>query len=1736
MLHPIRVLDHIIESYRDYLVTEFRARDPQLRKALEEALDQPGFLAQEPYFSAHRPFSQLEKWADLPLDARFATAIAERARSPHAFLHQSQAIRHLLSQTATPLVVTTGTGSGKTETFLAPVIQAAIDDTVKTHKKAGMTAIIIYPMNALANDQLERIEGYLKASGWEGSVSVKMYNRTTSEDEREEMRKSPPHILLTNYQMLEYLLVRPKDREKLFAGHRMRFVVFDEVHTYRGGLGTNVALLVRRLKAHLLRAVPSGSAPVFVGTSATIRSNIPGVSSEAAVQEFFGKLVSEPGESIRVIGETKFTIDIPAQAHYSVAPYGNLPDSEDPNVIHKTLNALGDQPEAVPLAEAAPRTRILWDLNEWLSASPLPVSELVERVRAKAERAGWDVETIRKEVATALYVGASLPEGTPGNLRLRAHRFIRGGWEFYRCLNPECGKLFPRGEDKCDQCGSRTAPLYLCRACGADYWRMTGFPEGIGELKPYPEVNIPAPGADLPNEWLIFRPERWKDEYGEAEDDDQVEEDEEEYEAFPGKKPRKSARKNLLIAGSLELDTLNFEADAQAYPYRVSIYNSRRKCPDCGSTGGPRQIITRVSLGTSAAVKVLAEGLMEALPVDAQSNDQKKRLLVFADSRQDAAHQARFVHFASRYDRMRNRVITVLRKQAQPMPLQRVVEEMGQLATERRDNPRLPKVGTPRGEDLKKVWAYEEAPLLDDLAVNTRYRATLENLGLIAVQYDDMDGFVARYGSEIAGALHIQPSQVGYLVIQLLDTFRRSGILHRDLLRYHPAGQSLSDITRAAEWERRLQNPVGLPVGDDGYPTLFKDDQEQDRPARVTIKIVWGKSHVPAAPQKTIQRLLERMGAPAPDLNAIKNLLRLLAEESYLKLDTLHGTKGQPIELYQVNDAIVLLSLASEATRARCDTCTRVIPSGQAGMPCPRCETGVMRTFLDKDMRRSRYARRAMDPHSEALVAEEHTAQITAGKRKEIEDQFKSPSAATNFLACSPTLELGIDVGQLDAVLLRNIPPRPDNYAQRGGRAGRRSRVGLVLGYTRSTPHDQYFFDHPSEMIAGEVPAPVFGLGNRDALLRHMYAIALGLTEPGLAGRMAEYIAFSGDINQDKVDELLAGITSSIPAALEIVLDAFQADVLPQFDYSRDELKTRMDELPERVRDAIERTAMQVKKLRTALDPAYTTGQDPRTFNRTLNIINGLLGINTKNDNQQTSDFGSAYPLRRLAEAGVLPGYEFPVEPATLRLLGDDDEWSSLSTSRIAGLRQFQPGAPVYARGKRWKVIGLDLSSPWNPQGNQPAWNYQRCPSCQLIFSPQESPACPRCGTASPAKDLPAYAYAGFMAIPDDSAVADEEDRAINRDIVEIHPSWKAEKMAGRWGLPDGWQLELRQNEDVRWINEGPKNRQGISTSYMLCIQCGKLLTIPEEKPKKGSKAPTRNTKEDPYGHSQNCTLRGQPGQVGAMYTEAKVETLRLIFPWAGNQDEEQALRIWGTTLGEALLVGAQRHFALSPDDLGVLWEGVHTVQRGEKSVQQGVITFLDYSIGGSGYLRKLVNELDGVARQALNHLVHENCETACYRCLKTYQNQRIHAMLRWPVVTSTLEGLAGEAPRELPVSSLENGDPAPWQEAFAAGCASPLELRFLKLMEGAGLTPQKQYPIADATGKNFTVTDFAFPEKRLAIYVDGLAFHKGDRLRRDQAINQKLESLEKPWSVVRVTARNMQEKLGKVLEGVNKQ
>lgn len=1758
-LHPILALDHVLDEYRDYLRTEFRAKDPALKAALERELDQPLFLAQEPFFQAHRPFKNGKKWSELPLDPKLARVMAERARkhgsisADCAFLHQSEAILNLLSENPSPLVVTTGTGSGKTECFLLPVIQNAIEDATR-YKKDGLTAILVYPMNALANDQLGRIEEYLRDSGFGGTVSVAKYDRGTSQAEREELRKNPPHILLTNYMMLEYLLVRPADRDGIFANHRCKFLVLDEVHTYRGTLGTNIAFLIRRLKAHLENARQDWHPHVSseekryrypkllpIGTSATIKSVAEeGKSREEivrlrdeAVQAFFSPLVGIEKESIKVLGEEIQDITIPTEAAYPAtpkAPHLGEESIDDLEKVREALCELAGQAESTSLAEAASCCRILWDLNHWLIYAPLSVSQIVDKVQAEVpERKIIDREQIRKEVESALVIGAALPEGTPGALRLRVHRLIRGGWRFHRSLNPADGKLFPMGEEQ-DETGYPTAPLYLCRNCGADYMRFVGDPE-TGPLRPS------AVHDDGP-EWMLYEHERFE---GVEED---IEELEDEEEVSPprrrGRQQPKQVKGKPILKGSFDPKGLLFSPVEDDYPMKVTLVPARTKCLCCGGSAGSRNVISPVALGTSAAVKVLSEGMVEALDSahsEGRDPDRKERLLIFSDSRQDAAHQARFISFASRYDRMRRRCYEIIEEYGR-LPIQRIVELLGDRAVQEKDNPHVPEGRAwLTDEDKNRIRAWEEAPLLDDISTTAGYRATIVNVGLVGVRYSHLDEYVEAMGDSQAGEWGINKKHMEHICRCILDEIRVRSCLSRDMLRYNPLHSAYPQHFKLADWERRIKQPQAFAADTNGNPLPYIESNEV--PQGIKVQNAWRKPKTGGkgpGPQRIVEHLLAAIGGIEPTPETMVAMLAFLKDGGFLQAAELFGARDRG-RFLQVNADAIQLELCSEETRFRCNICGEVKPFSAKGLSCPKCH-GSMDQWIDRDVNESRTVRRIKSKQIIPLIAGEHTAQIPHDVRLELEERFKrgSGDSKVNVLACSPTLEMGIDVGGLDAVVLRNVPPRPDNYAQRGGRAGRRSRVGLVLGYARSTPHDQYFYDKPGEMISGEVPAPASSLGNRDVLLRHIQAIAFGAAEPGLTGKMVEYISPKGELKTEAIDGLIEAVMAQTGHAFEIASRAFGKEVFEEAGFSDEALRSHMDGLPDRISRVFQTTARQVQELRQPLNIHFEELTGQRSASHAANLVARLLGIPSEKGRNRTEadDRSAGYPLRRFAEFGILPGYEFPTEPATLRLLNEEHEEDPLTVNRQFGIGQFQPDATVYARRKRWKVIGLDSASPWNPQSEGPTRTYRVCGTCELRFDATH-PRCPRCKDDSPGKSLPAFEFGGFIARTDENPILDEEDRYATKNRVAVYPQWDGDTV-GRWSTESGWTLRLSKHEEVFWLNEGaepspkdfdegaPRLHQ-TAMGYYLCPSCGRLLTHINSDRARGSgrtQARIESDRQDPYGHGRDCPERGTTPRPLAIATCQKAETLRLTLPVAVATTREQ-VEPFGVSLGFSLQTGFKHLHMLDGGEIDFVLEGPWKAKVEGREIGVVSLTFVDGSLGGTGYLKRVAEDLHLIARRALQHLDHPNCETACYRCLKSYNNQRFHEVLSWPLAHPYLEALASSQPVQKPLTSGDIDDAGPWLEAYAAGVGSPLELKFLKLFEEHGFHPEKQVPIALQDGeKPITVADFAVPENRLAIYIDGGTYHVGQNLRRDRFIRDRLRQSNHPWRVEEFRASDL--------------
>jgi hypothetical protein len=234
---------------------------------------------------------------------------------------------------------------------------------------------------------------------------------------------------------------------------------------------------------------------------------------------------------------------------------------------------------------------------------------------------------------------------------------------------------------------------------------------------------------------------------------------------------------------------------------------------------------------------------------------------------------------------------------------------------------------------------------------------------------------------------------------------------------------------------------------------------------------------------------------------------------------------------------------------------------------------------------------------------------------------------------------------------------------------------------------------------------------------------------------------------------------------------------------------------------------------------------------------------------------------------------------------------------------------------------------------------------------------------------------------------------------------------------------------------------------------------------------------------------------------------------------EESNVEIWGASIGYSLLIGMERRYYLEGGEIDFELEGPWR-SGGHQLV---AVSFVDPSLGGTGYLRRVAEELNLVARAALEHLDHPNCQTACYRCLKSYSNQRHHGLLQWPVAVPHLQAIAEQQPAAQPIERGDDESPTPWLEAYSAGVGSPLELRFLRLFERYGFNPEKQVPVAPREGAApISVADFAVPERRVAIYIDGAAFHIGAALRRDRSIRDRLRNGTPPWRIEELTASDL--------------
>lgn len=1736
-MQPFFTADKVKDAYRRYIETSFPIRRESLRREFGRLVAEERLLWQEPYVSLARPFQGGASLAELVGEGVLGPAVlAAHWPFPRLFGHQEQAVRRLstLSSQLTAeeltrggdhnTVVATGTGSGKTESFLIPIV-----DHCQRHPGAGVQAVILYPMNALINDQLKRLRRALAGTG----VTFARYTGDTPESlvdaqsrgqalrpveapeeeryYRTEIWASPPQILLTNHTMLEFLLLRKKDQE-LFLGRKPRYLVLDEVHTFVGALGAEVACLIRRFKEHC------GLAPgelICCGTSATIQDPQDPAAARARVLAFASELFAEPFEAAALVEEAYTEpSESPAPAAVSASSLRPLSPADV-----EAVNP--DDPEAVRrLAERALDVRLtvaddlygalytalaglpqLVDLEAYLTR-PRPISALVQRLRGLPGWQGMDESQVRATVSGLFLLGCAARRPHAGNqsgprLKPKVHLFVRSLTPLHLCLGLQSEHLLTDGETVCGhpdhEDGQVQAPMLVaCRSCGADYrqvyveverWRAaTGRGQGrrrpsqVGRFTELPlSTEKPALGA-----FQALYLGRWS---GEAAPDDEGQDGapdvDAEIEEESAVRPAlvMAVCPHCLVATQAPIDGGLFGA-ACPRCNRVNlpqhaVYEKANRCPRCGALGRGRrpEILTPLRSGAAPSIAVLAQSLLPALEPG------EKKFLIFADSRQDTAHQAGYLRDRHQVFTQRQLVYRILLQHEQQTGAAIALPELARevfLQTRALFDSEVDAVNLlkpiRRPEDVgfvepeEVITNSERTHLINqlrwELALEFTYRAadrySLEREGLTAVRY-------ARLAETTAEALASferfgihDPAWLETLLRATLDSLRV-----RKAVGYEPFQDYLDAASDAVR--RGIANPTTYMRTPVGFSW-----QAQRRSGAYEVK-GWTSSNRRSVMEDWLRRAMPELGREQ-SIALIEALVRLLEHKRYLVSSEIGKRSARYGRLvthaHQVAERVIEVSAQGE--RVRCPTCGvsrgYLLRAGGAGDPvCLSYGCQGRPQPFTPDPAENFYVEVYSRPNAERLFPMEHSGQIPSAERERLEARFNE--GRINALVCTPTLELGVNITDLPALILRNVPPTPSNYAQRAGRAGRERRIALILSHAGQGPHDSYFFRRPEEMIVGAIRPPIFLLDNRAVIDRHLNSLILEKLTASVPSDWLQIRTEDGHLRSEVLQPFGEELAQRRDLVRRAVASAFvrekQVGGLAWLDDSY--VQQRMDCFVPEMSEALEVWCGRWRALFGELVQMRTRviRPTPADQERERRLVEALTTL------EQDVQYK---PLSFLGLAGFLPRYGFPGAAVAVR----DEKEREITQNAVTGLTEYAPGNRVYVGGRKLRVDRILFRSGLRADPRQNADTYRYCPQCSYASAWSLAMTCPHCGeTLTSGRFVTYEAARGRVeeAITQDDEVRHYEDYDV------------ATYLAPRAGDPTpddvtrsfaGWEFAYSRLRQVELYNRGLRSREtGEIALFTVCLECG-MVRDPR---RSQDSEPSRNPG---WGHLPTCTVRTwDPDQddriVRDLHLRAGVQGDVIELPLspvvAGNAQ-------WVQTFTHAWLMGLSLEFYVRPGEIKAFrrdWE--------EGGQTRSALVFYDTMPGGTGYLKRMVEDAPRLAGRIADHLRECECERACYRCLKDYWNQRVHGLMDKRLVVRSFESLAAATPGRFHRPLDEN-----------TRFDSFLEAEFHRLLEQAGLPlPATQQVVRSPAAGYIMRADFTWPRERLVVLTDGRAFHAQD-------------------------------------------
>ena len=1638
-LDPLLLRDRLRATLARYLSTAVpvsTTRAPRLARAVREALkDNALQLTKGPFLESLPDFRKkgsIRELVDSGVLANGWRRLEETGfkrllnRPLHA--HQERAIRKAAMNRN--FIVATGTGSGKTECFLLPIVDHLLRDPELA--KPGVRAVIVYPLNALANDQLYfrlaplllrqlddpgitfgRFTGQVRASAHRRDEESRLLDNDALREalglaptasrlprswllSRSEMLETPPHILITNYAMLEHMLLLPRNAP-LFCNARLRFLVLDEIHTYAGAQAIEVAFLLRKLKVHL-NSEP-GSLQV-VGTSASLN-----IEDSRELARFASGLFGEEFDASTdlISGRREIHPDLrKGSAQISLGAEGwratgevvsAMQEEEDPTVHDWNEWCDAYEIDDLVLDDGALRqalTSRLATISEIravareLKGGLRAFEDIAIKVFPEADR---DVRNLalRSLITTAVFARPDNSEypilparyhlaitGIEGGV-VRLHAEADEGWSDFR----------PKKSHK-DQNGVPYFSLLPCRNCGEPYlegWYCNGTMSGR-----------PFPGAERTVFRIADLAKATAIEMGSGEEEALDEPEEPQY-----LDPETGLVSSAEASGRVRVIRCDLQED------RDEKRNYLRACVVCGNRAARfPEPISPMHPGNDALAAVATQVLFEALP--AQDDGRRPRplagrkLLAFSDNRQDAAFFAPFFERTSVDLTLRACIAQAVRDSDRSgASLLQVRDRVWQLMGDNGQAAFKAHHGA-RG-DLSDADAKEIlfAQIVAEFFTPGLVRVSLEGLGLASVEYDrqSLDRMVEDI-CKVATDLTKEDAKV--LAELTLDRIRK---------------------------ERAIWDPQGrLDLSDGAIWGPFKNQARRCMVLERTTK-----------QSRSTLGLLPKGSATNRSTWMLETRLELSRNQAFRILTTIwHRAKTERLLRrvgpgYGLNIGKLRIVDGSRQPVYECDTCgTRTFRSARSVCASWKCDGNLVekleetRRALENENHYARlYLREAEGVgRGRNAVAKEHSAVIGGQLRETIEEDFRT--GMVNLLSCTTTLELGVDLGDLEAIVCKNMPPGVVNYQQRTGRAGRRAQAAPVaLTVARNSNYDQACFGRFEDYLSDLPAVPYLALDNADFFRRHQVSMILarffrsqiektGVGAPQLKDLLGESLtakdvrAFMDTFGRWSESDEGRDARNYAHRLVFTLPEEFQP------------IGLLGDELAEHTRDELARFANDVAYRWQLLQKRR---MEARADDR--DIIAAIM-------QRQQHNLLHQFLVNALSRSAVIPTYSFPVHTCRLEIIrgrgqnptpfGDLDADLQLDRSASLAISEYAPEAEVVAGGRIWTSRGIVRY----PKDFMPIRGYRVCNSCEHVDITDDlrdlKGICSQCSSPwTGSRRLGRFIEPkGFLTSVRDRKGRDPASTRLRQRpadearLVTRAPAHRYETtdMAGvrtfhapAFPADRDWKLRGR----LFIVNRGPHGG-----GYLRCPRCEYSVPV-------GQDARYGKVVQEKHGNprtGERCPVRELqlPVDLGHIF-ETDVRAFAFASPIPSvddNSAEEPGDDGFLRTLAEAIRLASVRLLQVDSRDLMATFQ---------KDRHNPIAILYDAVPGGAGYSRRLGSggalSTTSLVRKAVDILsCRAECASSCVRCLNDYGNQAHWEKFDRHIVLPWLEALvSGTRARE---------------------------------------------------------------------------------------------------------------------------